>query len=306
MRACRGQTLAHRVAERGAVRRHVRDDHVVHVASVVHDEHHARLGRDARQRLVVRVSQADAVEETHAPAREVVADAEVEVGVEGGHDLAGVALHLANQHLARGAGRERLGFDRRRDLGVVGQAVDEDLSLRLVKCRHLELKPGVELGDDPIHLLAKEPAHTGDQQALHQRPERQGASDDRNPEGDRDAFRHPFLRSVRAAASKSATIAQIASRTPPGAWREVAWREGANRTPLPGMAGRAWWCGPLPKRGPSAAAPPGGRRIGDVRARLAPTGKSNRYPGARGACSFVPGQTMPPRSPISTLPQRIA
>ena len=100
----------------------------------------------------------------------MVADAEVEIGVEGGHDLSGVTFRFADQRVARGSRAPGLRFDRGHDFGIAGQALDEDLAPGLVKGRHLQLQPRVELGDDAIDLLAEEPAHAGNEHSARAPP----------------------------------------------------------------------------------------------------------------------------------------
>ena len=99
--------FAHRVRQRGALGREVGRDDVVHVAAVVHHEHHGRVLGDGVQARVVGVADAHAVQRLRDAPRQPVADAEVHVGIEGRHDLARIALHLVQRHLARHAARNR-------------------------------------------------------------------------------------------------------------------------------------------------------------------------------------------------------
>src|SRR5213595_2258299 len=69
----------------------------VHVGAVVHHEHYSRVGADLRDALRIDVPDSHAVEGPRDPAPDPVADAEVEVGVERGDDLARVALDLAQR-----------------------------------------------------------------------------------------------------------------------------------------------------------------------------------------------------------------
>jgi hypothetical protein len=103
----------------------VRHQQVVHVAAVVDDEDDARLARHGGERRLVEPADAHAVEHARQRARHPVAEAEVEVGVEGGHDLARVALDLRHRHLARHPLLLREGLRRLHHLRVVDQAVDE-------------------------------------------------------------------------------------------------------------------------------------------------------------------------------------
>lgn len=64
------------------------DQHVVHVAAVVHHEHHGRLRVDRGERLRIGIAEAHTIEELRAALGQPVADAKVEVGVERRHDLA--------------------------------------------------------------------------------------------------------------------------------------------------------------------------------------------------------------------------
>ena len=181
------------VAQRGAVRRHVGDDHVVHVAAVVHHEDHAGAGLDAGQRLVVGIAEAHAIEGLHRTPGDVIGDAEIGVGVEGRDDLAGVALHLPAQHLARRAGGLSLRVDRLHDLGVVAELVDEDPAPGLLEGRDLQLQPRVDLFDHAVEAAAQEPARARHQDAVERGPERERADHAEDPERDRQRFAHARL-----------------------------------------------------------------------------------------------------------------
>ena len=76
---------------------------------------------------------ADPVEKLDGAPRQVVADAEVRPGVERRHDLAGMTLDPADEHVSRDAGSLREVLDRLHHPGVVRQPVDQDLALRLLE-----------------------------------------------------------------------------------------------------------------------------------------------------------------------------
>ena len=185
------------------MRRHVGDNHVVHVAAVVHHEDDAGAGLDAGERLVVRITEAHAVEAFHRPSREVIADAKVGVGVEGGHDLPGVALHLPAQHLARDAGGLGLGLDRLHHVRVVGELVDQHPALSLLKRRDLQLEPGVHLLDHAVESAAQEPARARHEDPVQRGPERERAHHAQDPERQREGAGHARAgRPARRAASE--------------------------------------------------------------------------------------------------------
>ena len=172
------------------MRRHVGDDHIIHVAAVVHHEDDAGAGLDAGERLVVRIAEPHAIEALHRPPGDVIADAEIGVGVEGGHDLAGVALHLPAQHLARGAGGFGLGVDRLHHLGVEAELVDEHPALGLLEGRDLQFQPRVDLDDHPVEAAAQEPPHARHQDPVERSPERERADDREDPERQREGIGH--------------------------------------------------------------------------------------------------------------------
>ena len=119
----------------------------------------AGAGLDTGERLVVRIAEPHAIEALHRPPGDVIADAEIGVSVEGGHDLAGVALHLPAQHLARDAGGFGLGVDRLHHLGIEAELVDEHPALGLLKRWDLQFQPRVNLDDHPVEAAAQEPPH---------------------------------------------------------------------------------------------------------------------------------------------------
>ena len=172
------------------MRRHVGDDHVIHVAAVVHHEDDAGAGFDAGERLDVGIAEAHAVEALHRAPGDVIADAEVGVGVEGGHDLAGVAFHLPAQHLAGRAGVLRLGVDRLHHVGVVAELVDEHAAPGLQEGRNLQLQPRVDLLDHAVETAAQEPARARHQDPVERSPECERVHQRENPERQRERAGH--------------------------------------------------------------------------------------------------------------------
>ncbi len=190
--------LPHGVGEGRAVRGQVAHQDVVHVAAVVHQEDHGRAGGHGGEPRLVREAEPHAVEELRHPLREPVADPEIEVDVEGGDDLAGVALHPADQHLAGDpllAGERVHRLDHR---GVVDQAVDQHPPPGAVEGGDLQPQPGVQLVDDAVDPPPEIPADAGHQQPVERRPGGEQEQHDHQPEGEADQAGHKGSRGIIA------------------------------------------------------------------------------------------------------------
>jgi len=170
------------------------DQHVIHIAAVVHDEDHGRLRVDRRQAGLVTASGDHAVEQARDAFRQPVADAEVEVGVEGGHDLARVAVDAAAHVDERLAALPRLRRGGGLDARVVEEAVDQHLAPGQLERRQLDPQAGVELADDGVDAAAEEPAHARRQQQHAGGPGGEQRQDDEQPKRDTDAGVHASSR----------------------------------------------------------------------------------------------------------------
>ena len=184
--APRPRPLTDGVGQRGAFGGEVRGDDVVHVAAVVHDEHHRGLLGDRVQPGVVGVADAHAVEETRQCLASPVADAEVHVGVERRHDLACVALHLIECHFTRHAARVGKRLRRLLHLVVEDQAVDQGLPAHLLERADADLQPPADVVEHAVGAALDEPARARQQQAVEQRPQGQQPSHHNQPQRQRD------------------------------------------------------------------------------------------------------------------------
>jgi len=147
------------IGERGALGGKEGHQHVVHVAAVVDDENHRRVGLHPRQRFLVDVADAHAVDQAGYAARQRVADAEIDPGVERGHDLARQAVDAVPGGGKRLVGRLGMLGRRGLHLGVMEQAVDEHFAAGQREGRQADCQPRVDLADHLVHPAAEEPAH---------------------------------------------------------------------------------------------------------------------------------------------------
>ena len=175
--------LADGVAQRHPLGGEERDQHVVHVAAVVHDEDDRRARVDRRQRRRVGVAEADAVGHLGERLGEPVADPEVDVGVERRHDLAGVAVHALDEHVARHAALGDLLLHRREHALIARQAVEQGAPPGQLELRQLDLEARADLVHDAAHLAPEVPAHAGQQEPLERREQRQADEHDQSQSG---------------------------------------------------------------------------------------------------------------------------
>ena len=171
--------FAHRVGKRGLVRGQIAGQHVIHVGAVVHDEHHGGVLRHAAQALGVDVADAHAVQALRDLAPDPVADAEVQVSVEGRHDLARVALDGGEHGDDRHAVRLGELVDGLLHLRVAEQAVNENLAASALERPDADAQARAQFVDDAVGAPGDEPADRRHQQAVvggpgGQRPAREG------------------------------------------------------------------------------------------------------------------------------------
>ena len=159
---------------------------------MVHHEHDAGVGFDLRERHVVGIAQSHAIQELRRPVRQAICDPEVGIGVERRHDLAGIALDLAHQVVARLSRFPGAGGQRFLHAGVVRQPVDQHPPLRAVKRRNAELKAGIELVDHAVDPAADQAADARHQDPVEHGPHRQRGQGGRQPHRNRDCFGHSF------------------------------------------------------------------------------------------------------------------
>ena len=148
---------------------------------MIHQKHDARVGRDAGQRCVVGIAEADAIEHLQQAPGEVIAKAEIDVDVERRDNLTRIALDLAQQDGSRPLGLLRLGLDRLHDRGVGRQSIDQHLAFCPLEKRDLQGEAGIELVDHPTGALAEKPAGAGHNQAVEHRPQDQGTGNRHDP-----------------------------------------------------------------------------------------------------------------------------
>ena len=127
-------------------------------------------GIDRGQRLVVAVADADAIEHLRNAPGDAGADAEIGIGAERRHDLAGVALHLLHRDFARHAGFPGVLVGRMQHFRIEHQAVDQHLALGELERLDAKLETGVEFVDGAIGAPPHRPAHARHQDAVDQRP----------------------------------------------------------------------------------------------------------------------------------------
>ena len=152
---------------------------------MVDDEHDAGIVIDRSQRLFVGGPEPHAVQQPNEPPGQVVADAEVRIGIERRHDFPGVPGRLRHQHVPRGSRCGRLPVDGFQHFGVVGQAIDEDLALGSREAGNLELQALIEVFDHAIEAAAYKPANAWHQHAVNDRPDREYCPRDDQPKRER-------------------------------------------------------------------------------------------------------------------------
>ncbi len=185
--------LADGVAQRRRGRGDVGDQHVVHVGTMVDDEDDRRGGIDGGQRRVVADADPDPVEHMGNRPCDPGADAEISIGTERRHDLAGVALHLFHRDFVRYAGLGRVFFRRPQHFRVEHQPIDQHLPLGQLKRLDAQLEFCVELLDGAVGAPTQRPAHAGNQDAIKRRRDRKDCDDDDEPQ--RQASLRPHRKS---------------------------------------------------------------------------------------------------------------
>ena len=173
--------LADRVAQRRRGRRHVGDQHIVHVGAVVHDEDHGGIRIDRLHRGFVHVAEAHAIEKHRDAAREPRADAEIRIGRERRHDLLRVEMRPRLRGRARHFVRRRVVLDRAQYFGIEDELIDQRLALGELERLDAQLEPRVQFLDRAVETAAHEPAHGGHEDAIERRPDRERAHDQSQP-----------------------------------------------------------------------------------------------------------------------------
>jgi hypothetical protein len=190
--------LADGEGERGALGGEEGHQHVIHVAAVVHDEDDGRLAVDAGQAVLVDEADAHAVQRPRRRARHGIADAVVDVGIEGGHDLARIVVDAAPdiaQPLVFGIG---MFGGRGLHPGIVEQAVDQHLAARQLEGGQLDRQSAADLAHHQLDAAAEEPAHARHQQHHQHGPAGQPARITKAHNGTGDGLVHRRLRRTMA------------------------------------------------------------------------------------------------------------
>ena len=149
---------------------HVAGEQVIHVTAMVEHEHEAGARVDVEKALLVGVYDTDPIGQPHEPSRDPVADTEVHVGIERRADLGGVVTDPVHRDAARDAlvfGPAVGGFQH---LGVVAQAIDQDLPAVELERPHSNAKPPVHFVDCLIDLASEEPTYARHEHALERHP----------------------------------------------------------------------------------------------------------------------------------------
>ena len=120
--------LPDREAERDVLGREERDQHVVHVAAVIDDEHDARVGGEVANQPFVDVTDADAEQDGGKPPRGPVSDA-VETGVVVWNDFVRVGADTSHDRVERTPRGVGLVDRRGTHLRIVDQALDDAWTL---------------------------------------------------------------------------------------------------------------------------------------------------------------------------------
>ena len=232
--------FAHRIAQGGAIRGQVGDDEVIRIAAVIHHKHDARVGRDAGQRGVVGIAEADAIEQLQQAPGEGIAKAEIDVDVERRDNLTRIALDLAQQGRSRLLGLLRLGLDRLHDRGVVRQAIDQHLAFCPLEKRDLQGEAGIELVDHTTGAPAEKPSGAGHKQAVEHRPKDKGTGNRHDPGWKGDRLCHFRARQAVVKATRGSDFTCQSADYPGWRFRRVSRDQEQDLTQV---------CGPLLLKG---------------------------------------------------------
>ncbi len=96
---------------------------------MVHHEDDRRLGWNAIERLFVGRTQSHPIERPSQKPRKPEAEAEVDIGVEGGNDLVRVASDRVHGHRSRELVSPGVLLGRHGHLGVIDQAIEQHAAL---------------------------------------------------------------------------------------------------------------------------------------------------------------------------------
>ena len=162
-----------------------RHEEVVHVASVVHHEHHGGIRIDGSHGRTIGVAQTHPVYETGETLRHTVSQAEIHIGIECRDNFASVLVHTTQEFFLRHRFDTRLLDDRAQHLGIAQQALDEGLPAGQFERRDVDVQAHIDFIDDPTHLAPEIPPHARDQQPFacrqqghqqhrHEQPQGQG------------------------------------------------------------------------------------------------------------------------------------
>jgi hypothetical protein len=174
--------LADGKGERGPLGGEEGHQHVIHVAAVVHDKDDGRLAVDAGQAVFVDEADAHPVQGPRRRARHRIADAVVDVGVEGGHDLARIVVNAAPDITETFLVRIRMFGGSGLHPGIVEQAVDQHLAARQFEAWQLDRQLAADLAHHQLDATAEEPAHARHQQHHQHGPGGQGGEDHEGPQ----------------------------------------------------------------------------------------------------------------------------
>jgi hypothetical protein len=158
---------------------------------VVHDEHHGRGVGHFFQRLGIDKTQAHAVQALRDLAADPVAEAEVQVGVEGRHDLARIVLDRLEHRGHRYLVLRGILLDSRLHLRISDEAVDQDLAARALERADADAQARRHLFEHHIGASGHEPAQRGHEQLFISCPGGERADQHCQPQRHRDQFCPP-------------------------------------------------------------------------------------------------------------------
>ena len=93
--------------------------------------------------------------------RQPIAKTEVDVGIEGGCDLAGVFQRLGLRHFCRHVIFFGVSLDRLDHLVIENELIDQRLLARELEGANLDIQPRIHFFDDAIDAALEIPAHAG-------------------------------------------------------------------------------------------------------------------------------------------------
>ena len=158
--------FADRVTERRTCRRHVGDQHVVHIGAVVDDEDNGAVGINGLERVFIHVTEPDPVKQRRKPARQARPDPEIGIGRKRRHDLACIVARQLLRGRAGDAVVPGVILDFPEHVGIEHELVDQRLPFGELERLDAQFEPGVEFVDRPVEPPSHHPACARQQQVI--------------------------------------------------------------------------------------------------------------------------------------------